>query len=469
MELTVTDFIRVIISEDSMQARICLSNVPGPDGRTHPELFTRPNVDMALSMSGVKAGIDGEVIDDILEKMQYDTYVVVAKGKEPVNGVSGSFAYHFNIEHNNKPKVLEDGSVDYRSIEGYEPCNKDQLLATYTPATSGHFGFNVKGAVLQNVRGKEQTPLTGKGFYTNEDKTEYYAGCDGKVELKNNKELIVSNVLEIKSDVDLTTGDVEFNGDVVVHGSVISGSRIKVTGNLTIMGNVEGAHIIADGDITLSSGMQGGGRGCVECKGDVYGKFFEQAKLRVGGTLHAASMMNCDCECEGSMYVTGRHGILVGGRTSCQGDVEATIIGNLAEAKTFLNIGVTDQNIQTLNTLERKINELKTKLSKHFELRAKLNSVKNPVNVAEYESMKKQVAYSIDELEKQSLEAQEEYNQLKQKLAAYSFSKIRVYKSLYRNVIINLSGAHYYVGTTYSNVSLRNVSGEVKVYSESGV
>ncbi len=469
MDLTVTDFIRVIISEDSMQARLSLTTAPGPDGKSHPELFTRPNVDLALSMSGVKAGINGEAIEDMLAKEVHDTYVIVATGKEPVNGVSGSYAYHFNIEHNNKPKVLEDGSVDYRSIEGYEPCSKDQLLATYTPATAGHFGFNVRGAVLQNVRGKDQSPLTGKGFYTNEDKTEYYAGCDGKVELKNNKELIVSNVLEIKGDVDLTTGDVEFNGDVVVHGSVISGSKIKVTGNLTINGNVEGAHIIADGDITLSSGMQGGGHGIVEARGDVYGKFFEQTKLRVGGSLHAASMMNCDCVCEGSMFVTGRHGILVGGQTSCQGDVEATIIGNLAEVKTYLNIGVTDENIQLLNTLERKITECKTKLAKHYELRAKLNAVKNPVNTAEYENMKKQVEYSVGELEKQSNQAQAEYDELKQKLAAYSFSKIRVYKSLYRNVIINLSGAHYNVGTTYSNVSLRNVSGEVKVYSESGV
>ncbi|MCR5686214.1 MAG: FapA family protein [Lachnospiraceae bacterium] len=469
MDLTVTDFIRIQISEDSMQARLCFSTSPGSDGRAHPELFTRPNVDLALAMSGVKAGINTKLIEEMIEKQQYDTYQVVAAGKVPENGVSGSFAFHFNIEHNNKPKILEDGSVDYRSIEGYEPCQKDQLLATYTPATSGHFGYNVKGAVLQNVRGKEQLPLTGKGFYTNEDKTEYYANCDGKVELKNSKELTVSNVLEIRSDVDLTTGDVEFNGDVIVHGAVISGSTIKVTGNLTIMGNVEGAHIIAVGDITLSSGMQGGGRGLVEAKGDVYGKFFEQARLRVGGDLHASSMMNCDCIVEGNMYVTGRHGILVGGHTSCQGDVEATIIGNLAEAKTYLDIGVTDQNIQLLNTLERKLREFKDKLEKHYELRAKLNAVKNPANTAEYESMKKQVDFSIEELQKQNAQAQEEYDQLKLKLAAYSFSKIRVYKSLYRNVIINLSGGHYNVGTTYSNVSLRNVSGEVKVYSEGGM
>ena len=464
--VNMSNFIKVTISEDSMLARLYLSTLPGPDARSHPELFTKENVLTSLNIAGVKAGINNQAIDDMLARQQYDVYVNVAAGKSPLNGVSGSYTFHFNTEHNNKPKVLEDGSVDYHTIDGYEPVKKDALLATYTPATSGHFGYNVRGAVIPNVKGKELPPLSGSGFHTNEDRTEYYADVDGKVELGRGSELIVSNVLEIKSDVDLTTGDVEFNGDVIVHGNVVSGSRINVTGSVSIMGNVEGVTIISGGDITLKLGMQGGGRGNIKCGGDLYGKFFEQVNIEVNGDIHASSMMNCNVNCNGSMFITGKHGILVGGTISCQGNIEATIIGNLAEVKTYINVGITDQNITELNMLERKLKELSDKINKHNELKQKLDNIKNPANNQELEVMKQQVNASLDELNRQNNDAISEQEQLKLKLAAYSNSKITIHKYLYPSVKINISGAYYTVTDTFVNLTVKNFNGEIKLYNE---
>ncbi|MBO4416310.1 MAG: DUF342 domain-containing protein, partial [Lachnospiraceae bacterium] len=326
---TINGYIRIIISDDSMQARLSLTTKLEVPTTEKPVPFNHDNVITALSIAGVKAGINNNTIDEMLEAGQYNVFKVVAEGKPPLNGTSGTFKYHFNTEHNNKPKVLEDGSVDYHTIDGYEPVSKDALLVTYTPATPGHFGFNVRGAVIPNVKGKELPRLSGSGFHTNENNTEYYSDVDGKVELGRSGELIVSNVLEIKGDVDLTTGDVIFNGDVIIQGNVVNGLRIDATGNVTINGNVEGAVIYSGGDITMKLGMQGGGRGVIKCGGCLFGKFFEQVKIDVQVDLHCSSMMNCDVNCNGNMFVTGRHGILVGGRISCQGDLEATIIGDV--------------------------------------------------------------------------------------------------------------------------------------------
>ncbi len=462
----INGFIKVVISDDSMQARLCLATAKDSPTSEQPVPFTRDNILTALSVAGVKAGINNAEIDAMLLERKFDSFKVVAQGKPPLNGTSGTFKYHFNTEHNNKPKVLEDGSVDYHSIEGYEPVAKDTLIATYTPATSGHFGFNVRGVVIPNVKGKDLPRLSGSGFHTNENNTEYYADVDGKVELGKSGELIVSNVLEIKGDVDLTTGDVLFNGDVIISGNVVSGLKIDVSGNVTINGNVEGAVISSGGDITMKLGMQGGGRGVIKCGGCLYGKFFEQVRIEVDQDLHASSMMNCDVICNGNMYITGRHGILVGGHTSCQGNLEATIIGNLAEVKTYLNIGITDQNILKLSELEKNLKDYQEKINKHTELKYKLDLIKNPADAKELATMRHQVEVSLAELNKRQVETFEEHEQLKLQLASYSSSKIVVHKYLYPNVKINISGATYNVTSTFVNLVVKNISGEIQLYNE---
>ncbi len=460
-------YIRVLISEDSMQARICLATVPAPgDASSKPVPLNRENVMTALSVAGVKAGISTDQLDDMLEKKQFDVYRVIAMGKPPLNGVSGSFKYHFNTEHNNKPKILEDGSVDYHTLDGYEPVKKGDLIATYTPATPGHFGFNVRGGVIPNVKGKEQPRHSGNGFTVSEDGTEYYADADGKVEIDHAGALVVSNVFEVKGDVDLTTGDVVFNGDVIIHGNVTTGLRINATGSVSIMGNVEGAIIVSGGDVSLKLGMQGGGRGYIRCGGDLCGKFFEQVKIDVEGDLHASSMMNCEVNCIGSMFVTGRHGILVGGNISCQGDLEATILGNLAEVKTIVNIGITEQNITAMNNLQRASLDIQNKIVKHNDLITKLNAINKPNNTEELNTMKQQVENSLAELNRQLDETCSELERLKLNLAAFSSSKIRVHKYLYPNVKINISGAYYQVTSTFVNLIVKNVSGEIKLFNE---
>ena len=70
MDIKLSDYIKVIISEDSMTARVYLANIPGPDGLEHPELFTRDNILSALSNAGVKAGINNAVIDEKKKKDQ---------------------------------------------------------------------------------------------------------------------------------------------------------------------------------------------------------------------------------------------------------------------------------------------------------------------------------------------------------------------------------------------------------------
>ena len=119
-----------------------------------------------------------------------------------------------------------------------------------------------------------------------------------------------------------------------------------------------------------------------------------------------------------------------------------------------------------MNELEKTSRDLQDKIGKHTELKSKLELIRNPANANELATMKQQVEASLNELHKRQQEAFDELEQLKQKLASASSSKVVVHKYLYPNVKINISGAYYTATSTFVNLVVKNVAGEIQLYNE---
>lgn len=75
------------------------------------------------------------------------------------------------------------------------------------------------GRVIAAKKGKGLPPLVGRGFDKSVDGLTYTAAIDGKIERHKNR-IIILPILEINGDVDVGTGNIDFVGDVVIHGSV---------------------------------------------------------------------------------------------------------------------------------------------------------------------------------------------------------------------------------------------------------
>ena len=463
MEQHPEDSIKILISEDSMEAKIYLSSTPSAWGENPTDLYTVEYIMDVLKENGVKAGIDKALLQSIVINKLFDTYHVIAKGNPAQNGADGYFTYHFRREIDNKPKVLEDGSVDYRNIEMYEAVEKNQEVVTYTPATKGHFGYDVKNNFLSCVPGKDQNPLKGEGFYISEDGNHYYSLLNGKVEIGMDNSLRITNTLDIKSDVDMTTGDVVFSGDVIVHGNVLTGTSIRCKGNLTILGNVEEAIIYAGGNVEIKAGMQGGNKGSIVCDGELWGKFFEQTSIHCRGDFHANSVMNCVIFCEGNMYVTGRFGIIVGGTSTCSGNIETTIIGNISEVKTVINAGTNPNTLTEVSNLEAQVKEEELKLTKLHEVKKKLDMIQNPTDPEKYAATSEQIEASIISVSNTVKNLTAELNQKLFLISTYSSSKILVHKFLYPGVQATINGLHYISRDTFTNVTLKDTGGQVQV------
>lgn len=291
-----------------------------------------------LTMRNVKTGIDHDALNRMIEHNIYEIFVEVAKGKAPVKGKDGYFIFHVELpEEQNGPKILEDGSVEYVHTTEYAIVEEGDLLAEYIHATNGEYGYTIDNAMRTPMRGKELPCLKGKGFRIEDDK--YYSLAHGKIDISETG-IHITNLLEVKGDVDISYGHIQFDGDVYIRGDVKSGMIVRATGNIEIKGHVGNCYIEAGKNLILSNGMQGKFSGRLKAGGDISCKFFENSQAQAGGNITLRTSMNSKLAAEGKVLVEGKESVVLGGSIHAIQGMEISEAGNENEIHTTLVAGV---------------------------------------------------------------------------------------------------------------------------------
>ena len=287
------------ISSDRMEAFIMLPTV---EEEYH---YTVDEVLEAVNRNGVIYGINCEIISDMIEKRLMGREVLFAKGKPAVDGADGYFDFYFDSDLNHRPTVKSDGSVDYWSVHSVEVVKKGQTIANYCEPVAGEDGIDVLGRVIAAKKGKGLPPL-----------------------------------LEINGDVDVGTGNIDFVGDVVIHGSVKTGAKIRAAKSITIDGVCEGCVLEAGNDLILRKGMIGMGKARIIVKGNLFAKFVEYTDVEVDGVVEADSAINCNVVSNDKVLFNGGHASIVGGKVYGCAGIEVQNLGNDAFIKTEVHVGV---------------------------------------------------------------------------------------------------------------------------------
>lgn len=358
MEVVLKKEPKIRISYDEMEAYLVLPTPLTPD-----EQYEFNDVMEKVNASGVKIGIDETKISAMIKERYYDRECLIAEGIDVVNGVDAYFDLNFDTNFNKVPKRREDGTVDYWSIHSVELVDEGQVIATYNEPVDGANGMTVKGKLLIAKRGRPLPPLVGKGFERSEDGKTYTAITTGKIEMKNNR-IMISDVHEVNGDVGLTTGNIDFRGDVIIHGNVPTGAVIRATGSITIDGTVEGALIDAHKDVIIRGGMLGKGRGTIITKGSLIAKFLEYTKVKANGSITTDSLINCDITCYDKVFLKGKYASLVGGVVHAATGIEAYNFGNEYGVKTEVYTGVNVQLKKQITFHENCIMEAQDMLDK---------------------------------------------------------------------------------------------------------
>ena len=289
---------------------------------------------------------------------------------------SGYYEYKFDMNFSKKPKVRPDGSVDYWSIKMVEMVTEGQVIAVYHKAIQGRDGMDLRGKPVLAKRGRDLVPLRGKGFERSEDGVTYTSLMDGKIDMSGER-IVILPVYEINGDVDLSIGNIDFRGDVIVHGSLCSGVTVKATGTVTVDGIVEGANIEAGKDVVLRSGVMGASRASITSKGNISAKFFEYTRVHANGTIQADVFLNCQVSCGESIILDGKKASIIGGEVGAIQSIMVNTLGSDGEVKTQVRIGNGPAVLRRIGVLKNKIQVEKANLAKIEEGLKLLQDLKN--------------------------------------------------------------------------------------------
>lgn len=416
-----------------------------------------------LNLKNIQYGIDDGNIEKFLKRRQYCTDIVLAKGKPPVHGKDGRIDYFFNTDLNTRPKRNEDGSVDFFHLNTINHCKAGELLARMIPADPGESGTNLSGEVIKPRDVKKAALKYGKNITISEDKTEIYSKVNGHVSLVDDK-VFVSDVFEVEN-VGPATGNIESEGSVLVNGNVQTGFSIRAKGNVHVQGVVEGASIVAGGDIIIDRGMNGMGRGRLNSGGCIITKFLENAVAYSDDYVEANSILHSTVTAKTEVNVDGKKGFIMGGFVRATNKITCRTLGSAMGVDTYVEVGVDPE----LKTQHQKLQDEMLEIQKIVQKNRPIltNAAQKMRKGEKLDDAKMQYIQSLametQKKQKKYMELQAEYAGLESILERREDACICVKDAAYAGVKVTISEATLVVKNTLQYCRLVNDQGDVRV------
>lgn len=322
-----------------------------------------------LAKLNIVYGIDDAAIAEVVLKRQYFVLFPVALGKPPVNGKDGRIEEYFLRKVNFRPQDNDDGSIDYKNLNWIQNVEAGSTICDIIPPTEAVDGVNIQGMAVPGRDGKAPIPPKGKNTEVTEDGLRLIASVSGQVEFNRNQ-FNVEQLLTIRGDVDSSTGNIDVLGNVIITGNVRDGFIVKATGDITIKGQVEGAIIMAGGNVQIGMGMNGGLTGTLEAVGDIRTKYLENCTAHAGGCVYSDSVVNSNVSSDQDIDITFGLGAVIGGTIMAAHSISAKLIGNKSNRTTSIILGGTPGLLKEKSETETELNQITASIA---ELRKNLD------------------------------------------------------------------------------------------------
>lgn len=451
--------IDITLSEDLLQAYLSISDGNQP---------ARAEIMRAIEETGIVFGINEVVIDDLVQQGASTEKVLVAQGLPPVAGKNAKLIWNIDIQHSFRPKISDSGQADFKKLSLYHHVDIDQVLVSKLPATVGTAGRTVTGEELV-VPGKDVALPTGTNTYLSDDNLTLLAGKEGHVYWEAGK-LKVDTILAVDSDVDYRTGNIQFDGSILIYGDVRTGFRVEATGSIFVGGTVEAATIYSEnGDINIAAGILGRSKAKIFAGKNLACSFAQDATIGVHGDLTVDRyLINCNISAEGKITLGPEIGLIRGGKITSDASIRAKEIGTEKNISTEIIVGsqhnpkgstaqwgfheqrkllesklvAKNQRLQFIELLKSRLPSMTTDRAAELE-----------IITAEVQTLNRQLQMLI----KQESQLQTDWEQQHRNMM------IQVKGQLHRNVYIEIGGVAMKTDREYCGVELSRLRDEIRI------
>ncbi|MBN2289060.1 MAG: DUF342 domain-containing protein [Candidatus Glassbacteria bacterium] len=420
----------------------------------------------ALKAAGVVEGIDYGRLKMIFEQNLFDEEMLVARGNEPRKGSDARIEYYINTENKSRPVATQQGQVDYKKASLINNVSSGDRLCRRHPPGEGRPGKTVTGRKIPAEPG-EDIPLP-QGVNTKpypDDPDILLAEIDGHAVLNGKNLVEVRPFLEVKGNVDYSTGNIDFKGSVRIRGDIKSGFKVRAAGELEVDGCVEDAEVEAAGDITVKKGFIGRGNGHIRAGGNLAVGHVKNQKITCSGYLNAGGeILHARVYAGKDIFVYGKNGAVIGGVVEAGGSIDAARLGNDQFVKTGLFAGSKAKTRDRLEKVEKaiaKLEENQTVMQDTLQKLFKLRAEKEDDLPAEKQSLLKKVQRTRLHHLKRHKELSEEKKRILEEIGHEDRCHIKAIKSVFPGVEMTIGRARRKISRRYDKKIFRCQNGKV--------
>jgi len=369
---TVEPKLQVDIADNNMCAYITLIKPASEQGNvSEDEIYNQ------LYEAGVNFGVRENEISLIAEGKKEGERFLIAEGVYPVHGKDSLSEFYFSTGSSFKPKVSENGHIDYKDVDLVKSVLKDTVLIKKTSATPGINGYDVTGKELKALPGKNTDISLGAGVYRDSaDNNVVKAAVDGIIfydEKKNTLE--VQKLYKVQKSVDYHTGNINVKSSVEVEGDVKPYFKITTPYNIQIRGIIDNASVNCGGSLSVTGGIVGDGKQLICVSGDVHTAYINNQYVKCCSSIYVNSeIRNSIIECEDEIVMVKGSSVIIGGKISAKNKIVAAIVGNIYSVRTEIEVGmrleygeVYNKKLSEKKVLKKKVETLKAEIADFTE------------------------------------------------------------------------------------------------------
>jgi len=402
---------------------------------------------------GVKNKIIGELVARVNRNPKPLRDKTIAFGTACIPGEDARIDYFFKTSREIDLTQDEKGNIDFKELGIVTNVTKGQVLARIIPCVEPQPGTNIFGKPILPKTVKDISIQCGHHVTLSEDRQECYAKYDGQVFLKG-IHITVEPLFEIKSDVDLNTGNIDFNGSILVHGNVLAGFELKARGSITINGLVEGATLISQGNIYIGKGVKGSDKGVLECEGDLNAGFIESAKVHCAGNLTVeTSVVNSEVTTYGRLRILKGKGLIVGGSVLAVKGVTCFELGSRIGVKTEITVGNKPILREKLEGITKEIRPLKFDLRQIYKAMEQYQRLFQNLDAVEEEKKKTLLAIlqNKSRIESELIVLEAKKDKLTKEFNSRTYANLKVKRITHPNISISVGHAFMNVRSEYKH------------------
>lgn len=300
----------------------------------------------------------------------------VAQGVLPVNGEDG------RLEVLLKSVEIPSNGEDTRFVKEMQRVVPEMILGIVHPPTEGKAGTDVFGEEAKGKPGKPFKPLLERSIglkpSQKEGGREYLVARQRGFLVKDKEKFRIQPVLQLKKDVDITSGNVNCCGKVEIGADVAKGFVVRARDDIFIKGRTHGSSLSSDAGSIQVEGLVLGGQGIlVSAAMNISAYMTQNLRAQAGGDIIIGKDAR-DSVLEANGCVVMKQGHLFGGEARALGGVEARIIGSEGGTMTVLSS-------RTKAEVEEEAKKLKAQAEEYKKLEEAIRQKLGPFALAETE------------------------------------------------------------------------------------